>query len=58
MNIYSRFEVIGFGHFTVVKHIEKKCTQITQREKKRESTLWQKHLDEVQQHQLSAFIVS
>jgi hypothetical protein len=35
MNIYSRFEVIGFGHFTVVKHIEKKCTQITQREKKK-----------------------
>jgi hypothetical protein len=47
MIIYSWFEVIGFGHFTVVKHIEKKRTQITQREKKTERTLRQKHLYEV-----------
>jgi hypothetical protein len=44
-------------HVIGVKNIEKKHTQITQREKT-ESTLWQKHLDEVQQQQLSALVVS
>jgi hypothetical protein len=41
----------------MVKNIEKKHTQITQRENT-ESTLWQNHLDEVHQQQLSALVVS